>query len=115
MTGPGRDPGATPATAEALSVLKTLPPAAASAVARQRLAEDRAAGVNQLPGARSTYRWQGPVAQAGEALPLVLAPIAGDPALARRVRERLAVEVPMILARPTRGPCALASNGFSPR
>jgi periplasmic divalent cation tolerance protein len=91
---------APPGPGAALVVLVTLPTAAAPALARQLVEEGRAAGVNQLPGVRSIYRWEGRVEQADEALPVVKTTLAGYPALAARVRELHPYEVPEILALP---------------
>jgi len=84
----------------ALVVLVTLPAALAPSFARQLVEEGRAACVNQLPGVRSTYRWQDEVEEAEEALLLVKTTSAGYPALAARVRELHPYEVPEILALP---------------
>lgn len=97
-TGPDAVPPADPAAA--LVVLVTLPAADAPAFARRLVEEARAACVNQLPGVRSTYSWNGRVEEADEALLLIKTTVAGYPALERRVRELHPYDVPEILALP---------------
>jgi len=93
--------------AEALVVLITVPAEHAQALARRLVEEGRAACVNQLPGVRSTYVWDGRVEQADEALLLAKTTVAGYPALEKRVRELHPYEVPELLALP-------AAIGFGP-
>ena len=97
---PGRIP-------QALVVLVTIPAAQAPALARSLVEEGRAACVNQLPGVRSTYVWDGRVEEAEETLLLVKTTVAGYAALERRVRELHPYEVPELLALP-------AVAGFEP-
>jgi periplasmic divalent cation tolerance protein len=84
----------------AFAVVGTLPAAAALAVARQRVEQHRAAGVNQLSGVRSTYRWQGRVEDAGEARLLVETTSAGRPAARSPGPRRHPSAMPQILALP---------------
>jgi len=93
--------------ADALIVLVTIPAADAPVFARSLIEESRAACVNQLSGVRSTYRWNGQVEEADEALLLVKTTVAGYPALERRVRELHPYDVPEILALPV-------AAGFGP-
>jgi periplasmic divalent cation tolerance protein len=86
------------APAEALVVLIAIPAADAPGLARKLVEERRAACVNQLPGVRSTYVWDGRVEEAGETLLLVKTTVAGYPALERRVRELHPYDVPELLA-----------------
>ncbi len=97
-------PGGMP---EALIVLITIPQAQAPGLARSLVEEGHAACVNQLPGVRSTYLWDGRVEEADEMLLLVKTTGAGYPALERRVRELHPYEVPELLALP-------AVSGFGP-
>jgi periplasmic divalent cation tolerance protein len=100
VTGASPERQPAPGSAAALVVLVTLPTAAAPALARRLVEEGRAACVNQLPGVRSTYRWEGRVEEADEALLLVKTTLDGYPALAARVRELHPYEVPQLLALP---------------
>ena len=99
-TPPGDQPGA-------LVVLVTIPAADAPGLARQLVEEGRAACVNQLPGVRSTYAWDGRVEEAEETLLLVKTTVAGYPSLERRVRELHPYDVPELLALPV-------AAGFEP-
>lgn len=108
MTGPAAsDAGRPDGGPEALVVLITVPSADAPGLARALVEESRAACVNQLPGVRSTYVWNGRVEEADETLLLVKTTIAGYPALERRVRELHPYDVPELLALP-------AAAGFEP-
>ncbi|MBP6327909.1 MAG: divalent-cation tolerance protein CutA, partial [Dokdonella sp.] len=57
-----------------------------------------AACVSQLPGVRSTYRWQGQVECADEVLLLIKSTRERYPALAARLRELHSYELPEIIA-----------------
>ena len=73
-------------------------PESAAAIARS-LVEGRLAGcVSQLPGVRSTYRWQGQVECADEVLLLIKSTRERYPALAARLRELHSYELPEIIA-----------------
>lgn len=68
----------------------------ASALVDERLT----ACVQQLPGVRSTYRWQGRVEHAGEILLLIKTGAARIPAVVARVRDLHPYDVPELLALP---------------
>ncbi len=93
--------------AAALVVLVTNAAANAPAFARGLVEESFAACVNELPRVRSTYRWNGRVEEADEALLLIKTTVAAYPALQRRVRELHPYAVPEILALPV-------AAGFEP-
>jgi periplasmic divalent cation tolerance protein len=99
--------GAATGASHALVVLITIPVAQAEAFAHALVADGRAACVNQLPGVRSTYSWQGRIERADETLLLVKTTVAGYPALERRVRELHPYDVPEVLALPV-------AAGFGP-
>ena len=73
-------------------------PESAAAIARSLVEERLAACVSQLPGVRSTYRWQGQVECADEVLLLIKSTRARHPALAARLRELHSYELPEIIA-----------------
>lgn len=77
--------------------LVTAPAADADTLARS-LVEDRvAACVNVLPGVRSTYRWEGKVESADEAMLLLKVPAARSKTLAAQVAARHPYDVPEVL------------------
>ena len=86
--------------ADALVVLVTVPINRSAALARTLVAERRAACVNQLPGVRSTYVWDGRIEEVDEVLLMIKTTRAGYAALERRVRELHPYEVPEVLAVP---------------
>lgn len=59
-----------------------------------------AAGVNMVPGARSVYRWQGQVHEAGECLLLAQVSEAALPEFMEKVRALHSYEVPCVVAMP---------------
>jgi periplasmic divalent cation tolerance protein len=70
----------------------------ANLLARELLARRQAACVNQLPGVRSSYRWQGKICRDPEIL-LVIKTLASEfDAVAATIRELHAYELPEILA-----------------
>ncbi len=73
-------------------------PESAAAIARSLVEERLAACVSQLPGVRSTYRWQGQVECADEVLLLIKSTRERYPALAARLRELHSYELPEIIA-----------------
>ena len=73
-------------------------PESAAAIARSLVEERLAACVSQLPGVRSTYRWQGQVECADEVLLLIKSTRERHPALAARLRELHSYELPEIIA-----------------
>lgn len=72
-------------------------------IARTLVAERLAAGVNVIPGARSVYRWQGAVCEAGELVVVAKTHAGLVDALTRRVRDLHAYECPCIVAMPIIG------------
>lgn len=84
-----------------LVCLSTCPdPATAEAIASTLVHESLAACVNQLPGVRSTYRWQGAVHTDEEVL-LVIKTTAGRfPALRERLLALHPYELPELVALP---------------
>jgi periplasmic divalent cation tolerance protein len=65
------------------------------------LVEDRlAACVNQLPGVRSTYRWQGEVEQSNEELLIIKTRRDLLTSVHRRVRELHSYDLPELIALP---------------
>lgn len=70
----------------------------AQAIARSLVEERLAACVSVLPGLTSTYRWQGRIETATEALLLIKTSRAGFAALERRLRELHPYELPEIIA-----------------
>ena len=82
-----------------LLAYSTCPDAAsAEAVARALVDERLAACVNQLPGLRSTYRWQGQIEQADEVLLLIKTTADRLDALTARLRELHPYELPELIA-----------------
>lgn len=73
-------------------------PESAAAIARSLVEERLAACVSQLPGVRSTYRWQGQVECADEVLLLIKSTRERHPALAARLRELHSYELSEIIA-----------------
>ncbi len=83
-----------------LVVMVTVPPAAASELARA-LVENRLAGcVNMLPGVQTIYRWGSEVAEEPETLLLIKTNGERYPELERFIKERHPYEVPEIVALP---------------
>lgn len=83
---------------EALIVFCAVPPAEADRLARWLVEERLAACVQALPGARSTYRWEGEVQQATETLLLIKTTTGRYAALERSLAARHPYEVPELLA-----------------
>ena len=71
-------------------------------LARMLVEARLAAGVNVLPGARSVYRWQGEVREAGECLLLAQVGRAAFEDFCAAVRRAHSYEVPCIVKRPRR-------------
>ena len=69
-------------------------------LARELVRMRLAAGVNMLPAARSVYRWQGTVHEAGECLLLAQVSEAALPQFMERVRALHSYEVPCVVAMP---------------
>ena len=69
-------------------------------MARELVRLRLAAGVNMLPAARSVYRWQGTVHEAGECLLLAQVSEAALPQFMERVRALHSYEVPCVVAMP---------------
>ncbi|MEI2456710.1 divalent-cation tolerance protein CutA [Lysobacter firmicutimachus] len=79
-------------------VLSTCPDQASADAIAQTLVEERlAACVTRLPGARSTYRWQGEIEQADEVQLLIKTRVAVYPALIERLIELHPYELPEVL------------------
>ena len=72
--------------------------ASAEAIARALVAERLAACVNQLPGLRSTYRWQGQLEQASEVLLLIKTTSDRLDAMTARLRDLHPYELPEFIA-----------------
>jgi periplasmic divalent cation tolerance protein len=72
----------------------------AARIAETLVAERLAACVNQVPGVRSTYLWQGEIVHDGETLLLIKTTDARFEALAARLRELHPYELPEIVATP---------------
>jgi periplasmic divalent cation tolerance protein len=101
MTGiTPKAPGAPAAAAGAPLVRITIPGDNAPAFAGTRVEEGRAAGVNRLPGVRSTYSREGRIEEAEEALQMVKTTVAGDPARECRLREPCPYDIPGVPALP---------------
>ena len=75
-------------------------PASARRIAETLVDEHLAACVNQLPGIRSVYRWQGAVHTDSEELLLIKTTDARFAALERRLLELHPYEVPELIAVP---------------
>lgn len=82
----------------ALVVFCSVPAAAADRLARLLVDERLAACVQAVPGVRSTYRWDGAVAQADEALLLIKTTAARYAALERALATHHPYDLPEILA-----------------
>ena len=72
--------------------------ASAEAIARALVAERLAACVNQVPGLRSTYRWQGQLEQASEVLLLIKTTSDRLDAMTARLRDLHPYELPELIA-----------------
>jgi periplasmic divalent cation tolerance protein len=72
----------------------------AERIAETLVRERLAACVNQIPGIRSVFLWQGKVEHEAEALLLVKTSAVRFPALAERLRELHPYELPEIIALP---------------
>lgn len=72
--------------------------ASADTIASALVGERLAACVNQVPGLRSTYRWQGRVEQADEVLLLIKTTAARLPALTARLQALHPYELPELVA-----------------
>ncbi|HJW47123.1 MAG TPA: divalent-cation tolerance protein CutA [Lysobacter sp.] len=70
----------------------------AAAIARALVEERLAACVNQVPGVRSTYRWQGGIEQADEVLLLIKTTADRLDALTVRLRTLHPYELPELIA-----------------
>lgn len=73
-------------------------PACADAIATALVEERLAACVNQLPGLRSVYRWEGKVDRAEEVLLLIKTTNDRLPALTARVQTLHPYELPELIA-----------------
>ena len=69
-------------------------------IARALVEERLAACVNQLPGVRSTYRWQGKIEEGGEELLIIKTSKSLFTALQQRVCELHSYAVPEVIAVP---------------
>jgi periplasmic divalent cation tolerance protein len=69
-------------------------------IARCLVEERLAACVNQLPGVRSTYRWQGKVEESGEELLLIKTTKKLFTAIEQRICELHSYAVPEVIAAP---------------
>lgn len=69
-------------------------------LARELVGMRLAAGVNMLPAARSVYRWQGKVHEAGECLLLAQVSEAALPEFMEKARALHSYEVPCVVAMP---------------
>lgn len=85
-------------TPTALIVFCAVPASAADRLARLLVEERLAACVQALPGIRSTYRWEGAIEQAHEALLLVKTTTDRYAALERTLAAHHPHDVPEILA-----------------
>jgi len=82
-----------------LACFCTCPDADSAARIAQALVEERlAACVNQLPGLRSVYRWQGGIERADEVLLIAKTSAGRLEALTARVRELHPYELPELIA-----------------
>ncbi len=87
-----------PAPADVLLVLVTVPdPAAGARLGRVLVEEQLAACVNVLPGLRSIYLWKGEIQDEQEALCLVKTRRSAYPALRARIEALHPYEVPEII------------------
>lgn len=87
-----------PQPTDALIVFCSVPPDAADRLARLLVEQRLAACVQALPGLRSTYRWQGELQQAEEALLLIKTTAERYAALERTLAAHHPYELPEILA-----------------
>jgi periplasmic divalent cation tolerance protein len=93
-----------PSEPEIRVVFVTAPDADAGGRIARALVEERlAACVSQVPGVRSTYRWQGGVQQDDEVLLVIKTRADRLGALAARVRALHPYELPEVLALPAAG------------
>jgi len=81
-------------------VLVTAPPDAGRELARKLVEERLAACVNQVPGIRSVYRWEGKLEEDEEVLLLIKTTGERLEALMKRVPELHPYRVPEVLALP---------------
>lgn len=82
----------------ALIVFCSVPAPAADRLARMLVEERLAACVQAVPGVRSTYRWEGAIEQANEALLLIKTTVERYAALERALAAHHPHDVPEILA-----------------
>ena len=81
-------------------VLVTAPADAGPELARKLVEERLAACVNQIPGVRSVYRWEGKVVEDEEVLLVIKTTEERLAALMKRVPELHPYQVPEVLALP---------------
>lgn len=82
-------------------VLCTCPDdATAGALARRLVQSGLAACVNQLPGVRSTYRWEGQVMQEDEVLLVIKTTTGHYPALEQAIHRHHPYDTPEVIALP---------------
>lgn len=77
--------------------------ASAAELARALVEEGLAACVNRLPGALSTFRWEGRLDEAEETLLIIKSTESRLPALSARIRELHPYELPEVVAVPVIG------------
>ena len=86
---------------EHLLVLTTCPDSGtATRIATELLDERLAACVNQVPGIRSLYRWEGRIEQDDEVLMLIKTTTSAFSRLEALIRERHPYELPEVIAVP---------------
>lgn len=86
---------------QALLVITNLPDAAlAHALARQLVEQKLAACVNNLPGVKSVYRWQGAIEEAHETCLLIKTTQMAYPQLEAAIKAAHPYDLPEIIALP---------------